>query len=91
MDKSAAVAAATEALYDTLITAGIEVFMDDRKERPGVKFAEMELLGIPLRVTLGERSLKEGQLEIQARRGGATEQVEVGAAFNRIESLLASL
>ena len=91
MDKSTMVAAATEALYDTLITAGIEVFMDDRKERPGVKFAEMELLGIPLRVTLGERSLKEGQLEIQARRGGATEQVEVGAAFNRIESLLASL
>ena len=89
MDKSEAVAAATETLYQQLLTAGVDVFLDDRKERPGVKFAEMELLGIPVRVTIGDRSLSEGNLEIQTRRAGKAETVSVDAVFDAIQSLLA--
>ncbi len=90
MAKSEAVASATEALYEQLVTAGIDVFLDDRNERPGVKFAEMELVGIPVRVTLGDRSLAEGQLEVQTRREGETELVAVDAVFDRIQALLAA-
>ena len=89
MDKSEAVAAATETLYQQLLTAGVDVFLDDRKERPGVKFAEMELLGIPVRVTIGDRSLSEGNIEIQTRRAGKAETVSVDAVFDAIQSLLA--
>ena len=89
MDKSEAVAAATETLYQQLLTAGVDVFLDDRKERPGVKFAEMELLGIPVRVTIGDRSLSEGNLEIQTRRAGVAETVAVDAVFDAIQSMLA--
>ena len=62
LDKSEVVREATEQLYSACETAGLSVFMDDRAERPGVKFAEMELLGMPLRVTVGERSLAEGKI-----------------------------
>lgn len=90
MAKSEAVASATEALYEQLVTAGIDVFLDDRNERPGVKFAEMELVGMPVRVTLGDRSLAEGQLEVQTRREGETELVAVDAVFDRIQALLSA-
>ena len=89
MDKSEAVAEATESLYQQLSKAGIEVFMDDRKERPGVKFAEMELIGIPVRVTIGDRSLAEGNVEIQERGNGESHLVNAGEAVNHITQLLA--
>jgi len=89
MDKSEAVAEATESLYQQLSKAGIEVFMDDRKERPGVKFAEMELIGIPVRVTIGDRSLAEGNVEIQERGNGESRLVNAGEAVNHITQLLA--
>jgi len=88
MDKSEAVAEATESLYQQLSKAGIEVFMDDRKERPGVKFAEMELIGIPVRVTIGDRSLAEGNVEIQERGNGESRLVNAGEAVNHITRLL---
>ncbi len=91
MDKSPLVAEATEALYRALINAGVDVFLDDRKERPGVKFAEMELLGIPVRVTLGERSLQAGNVEIQCRRDGVSNDISTDHAFAHINELLASL
>ena len=91
MDKSPLVAEATEALYRALINAGVDVFLDDRKERPGVKFAEMELLGIPVRVTLGERSLQAGNVEIQCRRDGESNDISTDHAFAHINELLASL
>lgn len=83
MDKSEAVATAAEMMYSDLKAAGVNVAMDDRKERPGVKFADCELMGIPLRVTIGERSLNEGVVEVQARRdSGATNiAVESAVAF----------
>jgi prolyl-tRNA synthetase len=59
--------AAAEALYDTLRASGIDCVLDDRDERPGVMFADMELIGVPHRVVISERGLKEGQAEYQGR------------------------
>ncbi|MGD9849257.1 MAG: proline--tRNA ligase [Desulfuromonas sp.] len=61
---------AAQQLYDQLLQAGVEVLFDDRDERPGSKFKDADLLGIPLRVTVGGRSLKEGVIEVQARADG---------------------
>ncbi|MAT94002.1 MAG: proline--tRNA ligase [Halioglobus sp.] len=68
MRKSEAVADAAETLYAQLRELGVEVLMDDRDERPGVKFADMELVGIPHRVVIGDRALAEGNLEYKGRR-----------------------
>ena len=65
--KSDAVKAATDTLYADLQAAGIDVLLDDRNERPGVLFADMELIGIPHRIVVGERGLKEGRLEYKGR------------------------
>ena len=59
-------------LYEDLQKAGIEVLYDDRKETAGVKFADADLIGIPLRITLGNRSLKEGKVEVKIRETGET-------------------
>jgi prolyl-tRNA synthetase len=74
-DRSEIVRDAADRLHEALETAGIEVLLDDRGERPGVMFADLELTGIPHRVTIGERGLKEGIVEYQARRDGATDKV----------------
>ena len=89
MDKSDAVRETTEQLYADCADAGLTAFLDDRSERPGVKFAEMELLGMPLRVTVGERSLAEGHLELTQRRSGETEMVSPADAIGRLQQLLA--
>ncbi len=65
--KSQTVRAAADALYGQLLAAGFDVLLDDRPERPGVMFAEMELLGIPHRVVVGERGLARGELEYKGR------------------------
>ena len=88
LDKSEVVREATEQLYSACETAGLSVFMDDRAERPGVKFAEMELLGMPLRVTVGERSLAEGKLELTVRRTGETEMIAPDQILDRIQQLI---
>jgi prolyl-tRNA synthetase len=67
MDKSEAVRTAATDLYEQLKAAGVDVLLDDRGERPGVMFAEMELIGIPHRIVVGDRGLKEQQVEYQAR------------------------
>lgn len=66
--KSDAVRAEADRLYTALRTAGIDVALDDRNERPGVMFADMELIGIPHRVVIGERGLKDGQVEYKGRQ-----------------------
>ena len=68
MGKSETVRNAALQLYGELQAAGIEVLLDDRDERPGVMFADMELIGIPHRIVIGDRGLKEGMLEYQGRR-----------------------
>ena len=67
-DRSDAVREATESLYALLVEAGIDVILDDRGERPGAMFADWELIGVPHRVVIGERSLKDDLLEYQGRR-----------------------
>jgi prolyl-tRNA synthetase len=73
LGKSPAVKEAAENLYQTLTQAGIEVLFDDRDERMGVMLADQELIGVPLRVVVGDRGLKENQVEVQ-RRGDAAAQ-----------------
>ena len=68
MKKSQRVREATEALYEELLAAGVEVLLDDRPVRPGVMFSDMELIGIPHRVVVGEKNLDQGKLEYKARR-----------------------
>ena len=70
-DRSDAVREATESLYALLVEAGIDVILDDRGERPGAMFADWELIGVPHRVVIGERSLKDDLLEYQGRRDEA--------------------
>ena len=68
MQKSEAVAECAEKLYADLIDKGVDVLMDDRNERPGVKFADMELIGIPHRLVIGDRALADGNLEYKGRQ-----------------------
>ena len=71
--------------------AGVDVMLDDRDERPGVMFADWELIGVPLRVTLGDRGLKEGKVEFQSRDGKVEKRdVEVGEIFEQLRVELAS-
>jgi prolyl-tRNA synthetase len=67
-DRSESVRAETDKLYAQLFEAGIDVILDDRGERPGVMFADWELIGVPHRLVIGERGLKEGKVEYQGRR-----------------------
>lgn len=68
MQKSETVANCAEELYQQLKAAGIDVLLDDRNERPGVKFADMELIGIPHRIVIGDRALADGNIEYKGRR-----------------------
>ena len=70
--KQPEVVEATEQIYADLQAAGIETLYDDRDERAGVKFNDADLLGIPLRLTVGGRGIKSGQLELKLRRDGTS-------------------
>ena len=76
-DRSESVRELADRLHDQWAADGIEVLLDDRGERPGVMFADLELLGIPLRVTVGDRGLKDGKVEVQGRRESAPTAVGV--------------
>ena len=77
-DRFPDVKAAADALYAELLAAGVDVMLDDRNERPGAMFADWELIGVPHRITLGDRGLKEGMVEYQHRRDTAATSVPVG-------------
>jgi prolyl-tRNA synthetase len=66
---------AAESLYQELLKAGVDVILDDRGERPGAMFADWELIGVPHRVTIGDRGLKDGFVEYQHRRDAEPTQV----------------
>ena len=76
--KNPAVRSTADRLHDELHAAGIDVLLDDRDERPGVMFADLELIGIPHRITIGERGLAEGIAEYQGRRDTAPQKVVLG-------------
>jgi len=87
-DRSDAVRAAADQLHGDLEAAGIEVLLDDRGERPGVMFADLELIGIPHRVTIGDRSLKEGKVEYQGRREAQSTAVPLAEAAAFVQAKL---
>jgi prolyl-tRNA synthetase len=87
--KAAEVKATAEALYDELLDTGIEALLDDRDVRPGVKFADAELIGIPFRVSVGPRDLADGVVEITKRANGEKERVAVSEAARRLRELVA--
>ena len=87
-DRSADVKAAADALHDELQAAGIDVMLDDRGERPGAMFADWELIGVPHRVVLSDRGLKEGQLEYQGRRDEAATKVPAAEVATFVKARL---
>ena len=87
--KEAKLREAAEKLYQDLQRAGVEVMLDDRDERAGVKFKDADLIGIPLRVTIGAKGLDKGCIELRTRRDGKTDDVPLGDALKTIQSLIA--
>jgi prolyl-tRNA synthetase len=85
--KNAEVKNVADRLHDVLQSAGVEVLLDDRDERPGVMFADLELIGIPHRLTVGERGLKEGKIEYQARTDDSARAIELQSVPGLLESL----
>ncbi|MFC0992086.1 proline--tRNA ligase [Pasteurella multocida] len=75
MHKSESVQQFAEELYRTLTAQGVEVIFDDRKERPGVMFADMELIGVPHMIVIGEKNLEKGEIEYKYRRSGEKEMI----------------
>jgi prolyl-tRNA synthetase len=90
MKKSDIVREAAESLYAKLMEAGIDVLLDDRDERPGVMFADMELIGIPHRIVVGERGLQAGQVEYQGRREAAAKSIPLLEAVAFLGELCAA-
>ena len=79
---------ASNRVYEELQESGFEVLIDDRSERPGVKFADADVMGIPLRITVGRRTLQEGCVEMKLRRGGHEEKVALDRIVPAVERLL---
>ena len=89
-DRSPEVKAAAEALYAELLQAGVDVMLDDRGERPGAMFADWELIGVPHRVTIGDRGLKEGQVEYQHRKDVEPTKVALAEVAGLIKGKLSA-
>ncbi len=88
--RDAEVGAEADALFEELRAAGLTVLYDDRDESPGVKFADADLMGLPLRMTVSSRNRKEGAVELQRRAGGEAERVPRDAVVARAAELHAS-
>ena len=86
--KDQSIREATDNLYGELQKHGVEVLLDDRDERPGVKFKDADLVGIPLRVTIGAKGLEKGCLELRLRRDGKTEEVPVADGATKIRAIV---
>lgn len=79
---------AADNLYKTLTAAGIDTLLDDRDARPGVKFADADLIGIPLRITIGDRGLKEGKVELKKRTATEPEMAGLDGIVERVKAAL---
>ena len=75
-------------LYNGLVARGLDVLLDDRDERPGIKFKDADLIGIPLRVTVGKNAAEKKQVDIKERKGGDAQQVAIDEAVAVIERRL---
>jgi prolyl-tRNA synthetase len=87
-DKSEAVKHAVNQLHDTLQAAGVDVLLDDRGERPGVMFAEADLMGIPHRIVIGERGLNEGMVEYKARTAAEAQSVPLAGLVDFLQAAI---
>jgi prolyl-tRNA synthetase len=87
-DRSAEVKAETDKLYAALDALGVDVILDDRRERPGVMFADWELIGVPHRIVVGDRGLKEGALEYQGRRDSGAVAIPISKMAEFIKGKL---
>ena len=87
MHKSHRIKEVAEKLYSDLLEAGVEVLFDDRKERPGVMFNDMELVGVPHSIVIGERNLDEQKVEYKNRQTGEKEMIDVSAALDFVLNL----
>ena len=88
--KSARLREAAEAMYQTLVNAGFDILLDDRGQRPGVAFADMDLIGIPHRLILGERGLDEGNVEYKRRADGHSTKFAIDDVLVELQQLMAS-
>jgi len=77
-----------EDIYRKLSDLGVEVLIDDREESAGIKFKDADLIGIPIHVTVGPKTLKEGAVEIKLRKGGISKKVKIAEVEKEIESIL---
>jgi prolyl-tRNA synthetase len=74
-----------ETIYEELISNGVEVLLDDRDSRAGVKFADAELIGIPLRITVGPKGIADGVVEVVDRRDGSMDSVQIDEVVANIQ------
>ena len=86
--RSEAVKAAADELHAQLLALGVDVILDDRGERPGAMFADWELIGVPHRVVLGDKGLKEGLAELQGRQEAEATKVPVAELLNQLRARL---
>jgi prolyl-tRNA synthetase len=82
---------AADALFAELSAAGVDVLLDDRDDRPGSKFADADLIGIPVRITVGDRGLKEGLVEVKVRKTGEVANIPLAGAADRVREILDTL
>lgn len=90
-DRSQAVRDASEKIYAELLAGGVDVLIDDRDARPGVKFNDADLIGIPVRVTVGDKALKDGNVELKLRREANVQLIPAADAAARIRQVVAAL
>ena len=89
-DRSADVRAAADKLHDKLQADGVDVMLDDRGERPGAMFADWELVGVPHRVVISDRGLKDGKVEYQGRRDAQSTAMSVAELLPSLKAKLAA-
>ena len=80
-----------DSIYSQLLAEGVETIIDDRDERPGIKFKDADLLGIPLRITIGRKSLNQGLVEIRIRESGETIKVLKDQYHKKVQELIYKL
>jgi prolyl-tRNA synthetase len=87
--KDPEVSAAAEDVYTKLLARGVDAFLDDRDERPGVKFKDADLLGFPVRITVGKRFKDNGLVEVRCRKDGTTQELSMDSLIDTIMAQLA--
>jgi len=86
--KDEQIASVAQQLYQEFQDAGVETVFDDRDERPGVKFKDADLIGYPLRVTIGSKALAQGKVELFQRKNGQVELVDVDKVCSKVKSII---